>query len=236
MLKAIIIEDETISQKLLQTTLETYFKNIVTVVGTSKTFADAIEKIQTLNPDIVFYDLHLPDSDVIGIVESFPIRNFEIIITTADASKAPEAFAMKAIDYIVKPISKQTIESALLKAIAKKSSQNFGSKKIKLPTAHGTLFLEPSQVGFCEADVNYTNIYLTDGTKSVILKPMKEVEAVLVPYGFYRVQKSYIINLNKIKEYSKSGGGFVTVHGPNNTKIPVSKQEKENFENILAAL
>ena len=103
-------------------------------------------------------------------------------------------------------------------------------KKITLNTDGKLVFLSCDQILYAESDGNYTTIFLTDGHKIVLTKKLKEVNEILPQETFFRIHNSYIINLNKIKEFLKTDGYVVL---ESNHKIPVSRQKKSDFLDLL---
>lgn len=86
---------------------------------------------------------------------------------------------------------------------------------------------------YIEAEGNFSKLYCEQGYRLQISKPLKDLEEQLVPRGFSRIQKSFLINLRHIVEYSKSEGGYVVKHGYYDIKIPVSKQLREVLDAII---
>ena len=103
-------------------------------------------------------------------------------------------------------------------------------KKITINTDGKLLFLESDEILYAESDGNYSTIYLADKQKIVLTKKLKEVNELLPQDSFFRIHNSYIINLNKIKEFLKTDGYVVL---QSNHKIPVSRQKKSGFLDLL---
>ena len=104
------------------------------------------------------------------------------------------------------------------------------SKKITINTDGKLLFLNSEDILYAESDGNYSTIFLADGQKILLTKKLKEVNALLPESSFFRIHNSYIINLNKIKEFLKTDGYVVL---ESNHKIPVSRQKKSDFLDML---
>jgi DNA-binding LytR/AlgR family response regulator len=102
--------------------------------------------------------------------------------------------------------------------------------KIFLPTANGILFVRTLEVVYCEADSNYTNLYLRNGQKITVSKTLKDIESLLPQQCFYRVHSSFIINLSYIQKYNK---GQSTIVMENGKEVYLSKRKKEGFSKRL---
>ncbi|PKP14625.1 MAG: DNA-binding response regulator [Bacteroidetes bacterium HGW-Bacteroidetes-23] len=242
MIKAIIIDDEQHCTDRLLSLLESFIDNTTTVVCFD-TAEEAIKGIETIQPDIVFLDVQLQDKTGFDVLLSVSNRKFCLIFTTAYNQFAIEAFKFSAMDYLLKPITKEDFENAIQKAFegVKKNhlheqinillshlSNQHTIKKISIPSKEGYCFLNITEILRCEADVNYTHIYTLDKKKYTVSKPLKHFEELLLQYGFFRIHNSHLISLNNVKSYSKSG--YVTLS--DNTKLEVSVRRKEEFIKI----
>ena len=105
-------------------------------------------------------------------------------------------------------------------------NKKLNNKKITINTDGKLIFLEPEEIVFIESDGNYSSIHTTNNKKIVVTKKLKEVNTLLSEELFFRIHKSYIINLKKVKEFLKTDGYVVL---ENNQKIPVSRQKKAEF-------
>jgi len=112
----------------------------------------------------------------------------------------------------------------------KSGSQN--SHKIALPTLEGLLFVRVSDIIYCESNGPYTKFFLKQPDKIITSKHLKEYEDLLSEYSFFRIHKSYLINLQEIQKYIRGDGGQLIMS--NGAAINVSKQRKEGFLNIYS--
>ncbi len=187
----------------------------------------------------------MPSMDGFQFIQNLRNKDFPIVITTAYNQYAIKALKNEALDYLLKPIDsddlKDTIEK-IKKANLKNrtadrlekilTSFNAGllPKKITFNTDGKLIFLESEDILYAESDGNYSTIYLTDGQKIFLTKKLKEVNAILPSESFFRIHNSYVINLSKIKEFLKTDGYVVLT---SNHKIPVSRQKKSDFLDML---
>ncbi len=111
-IKTLLVEDEKISLMTLKTLLSTHFSEI-DVVGTAGSVAESIEKINQLNPNLVFLDISLPDGEGFDVLKGCPVKSFETIFTTAHEQYALKAFDFFAIHYLVKPVTYDRLQHAL---------------------------------------------------------------------------------------------------------------------------
>lgn len=249
MIRAIIIEDEDNSRIILNDMLLQHIKNIE-VVAVCKNNVEAKSAIENLQPDLVFSDVELEGETVFNMLQQLNEINFEIIFTTGYDKYAIQAIKFSALDYLLKPFSKEDIAEAInhyqQKQNKKQSSQQFDAlfhnlkhfqkdlKKITLPTSNGLTVYPVKDIIRCQAEVNYTNFFLTSKSKMLVTKTLKEYEELLNDYDFMRVHNSHLINLHHVKNYSRGEGGSVTMS--DGTTVDVSRRKKDEFLKRLETL
>ena len=240
MLKAVIIDDEPKAIQGLTWELSN-FSDDIEVIATFSEPEKALYYIKSTDIDCLFLDVEMPTMDGFQFLEKLDTKDFAIIITTAYNEYAIKALKKEAIDYLLKPIDTDDLRDAISK-IKKYNSRvtsadkfekillNFNDKlshkKITINTDGKLVFLEPSDILYAESDGNYATLFLQNNKKIVLTKKLKEVGELLPDDSFFRIHNSFIINLNKIKEFLKTDGYVVL---ENNKKIPVSRQRKSDF-------
>lgn len=240
MIRAVIVDDEPKAIQSLSWEL-THFSDEIDVIKTFSNPEDAIDFLNYNTPDCLFLDIQMPTMDGFQFLEKLNNRDFAIVITTAYNEFAIKALKHEAIDYLLKPIDSDDLNDTV-KKIRKYNSRfnnsskiqealsNFNAKydqkKITINTDGKLIFLNIDDIIFVESDGNYSTIVTKDGQKILITKKLKEVNDILPEHYFFRIHNSYIINLNKIKEFIKNEG-YVTMES--NHKIPVARQRKSDF-------
>lgn len=247
MLKAIIIDDEEGARFTLSTLLEEYCPTI-SIVAHCSNVPEGVLAINKHNPDIVFLDIEMPEYNGFELVEFFKIVDFEIIFVTAYSQYAIRAFEVSAVDYLLKPVEIEQLQGAVEKASQKRSQVNIMQrldlmkstfngdeiKKIALPMSDGLMFVEVNEILLFEADRAYTHVYLKNGSKITVSKPMRTFEDILENRTFiYRPHRSHLININYIKKYVR-GDGMIFMD--NGVALPVSRERKSEFEALLKEL
>jgi len=247
MLNCIIVDDELKSRESLKILIEDFCEG-VTVKALSQNVSEAIEAIELHKPDVVFLDIQLQRETGFDLLTQLKNIDFEVIFTTAFSEYAIKAFKYSAIDYLLKPIDIGELKLALAK-VEKRKGQAIGERlqqllqnlragtsdnyKLALPTADGLVFVKVSEILYCEASSNYTEIVLTDSRKYIVSRTLKEYEDMLAEQNFYRIHHSYLINLNEIKKYVRGEGGYVIMN--NDKSLDVSKRKKEGFLSRIGA-
>ena len=236
MLKAVIVEDESSSREILRNYLAKYCKN-VNVLGEAASVKEGIELLSHTNPDLVFLDVEMPFGNAFDLLDQLPERSFETVFVTAYNTYALEALNNHAAYYLMKPINIDELiksvsyvaeikekENALEDRILK-SKLNKAEGKITLPQQDGFLVLNISDILYCKADDNYTEIYL-ENKKLLVSKTLKYFEEALADYPFARIHKSYLVNVNEVIKYRKGKGGSVIVSNGKELLVSASKKKQ----------
>ncbi|MEX0996800.1 MAG: LytTR family DNA-binding domain-containing protein [Flavobacteriaceae bacterium] len=241
-LKAIIIDDEPKSI----TSLKWELQNFCEELNILEAFSDpekALSYLKNNAVDCIFLDIEMPKMDGFQFLEHFPERQFSVIFTTAYDQYAINAIKERALDYLLKPIDsddlkqtidkikaqqksfdiKKSLEETLL-SLSKNNHQS--SKKIAISIDGKLIFFKPEEIIYCESDGNYCHIFLENNEKLFVTKKLKEMEEMLPAENFYRVHNSFVVNLNKVREFVKTDGYLVL---DNKQKIPVSRNKKSDF-------
>ena len=238
-LKSFIIEDELKSVNVLQSLLREFCPE-VTNCGHAMTIKDAVPLIEELRPDLVFLDIELPNENGFKLLDYFSEPFFDIVFTTAYDQYAIKAFRLAAVDYLLKPIGIDQLQDAVSKVIKKQSQRhdiatysvlkenviNRKPAKIALPIKNGFSFVKLDDVIYCQASRSYTFFHLVKGQKIIISKPLKWFEKTLDDdVNFFRVNRSFLINLDYIQSYSRSHGGEVTLETGVNLAVSENKRD-----------
>lgn len=175
-------------------------------------------------PDILFLDTSLANDKVSDY------KNFLQTIFIANTENSAIQVIKKGItDYILKPVKKLDFVIAVNRAIENLKKQKYVSpqNKISLPTLQGFKRVAVSEIIRCEADSNYTFIYLSDKTKVIVSKTLHDFEKYLLGYNFFRIHHKHLINLEHLKEYIKGKGGQVIM--TDDSVLNVSIRRKNEF-------
>ena len=244
MLEAVIVDDEIKALESLSWEL-TNLSDEVKIVASFTDAHKALTYLEQYTPDCLFLDIEMPIMDGFQFIKSLKNKKFPVVITTAYNQYALKALKNEAIDYLLKPIDTDDLNDTIIK-IKKFNSKNFTAekfekillnfnsnsldKKITVNTDGKLLFLEANEILYAESDGNYSTIFLIDGQKIVLTKKLKEVNNLLPTDSFFRIHNSYIVNLGQIKEFLKTDGYVIL---KSNHKIPVSRQKKSDFLDLL---
>lgn len=244
-IRAILIDDEVNSLQNLQQKLEGFCPDI-NVVATSQKPEEGILLIRQHQPDVVFLDIEMPRMSGFRMLEELGEYDFDIIFTTAYNHYSIDAIRISAFDYLIKPIGIEDLQQAVERLgksrnkqtkekidILKKSLSDNRSQedKIAISTSEGIEFIPIKNILHIESKSNYSKIFLPENKSIMVTKILKDFEEMLLPYNFYRIHNSHLINLNYIKKYVRSEGGQVMLH--DGTLIDISRRKKEEFLKLI---
>lgn len=230
-MKAIIIDDEPLARSLVKEYLQAY-KNIELVEECNDGF-EGVKAIQQHNPDIIFLDIQMPKIngfEMLELIDNPP----HVIFTTAFEEYAVKAFETYALDYLLKPFSKERFDKCIQKLLHQKSpiqtealletaAQSPGQNNRIVVKDGGKIKIIPvGQVQYLEAADDYVKIWISEGS-FLKKKTMQYFEQLLQPHHFVRIHRSFIINtqlITRIDPYEKESHLALLTSG---AKLPVSK-------------
>lgn len=238
---ALIIDDELRGIGSLKKLLELSCPQ-VEVVGACQSEEEARYSINLLKPELIFLDIAMPDKSGIDLLNEIENPQFEVIFVTAHNNYMEQAFRFSAIDYLLKPVDRTLLAGAVQRAQKRIESKTTNlpvktllnniehlseSKKIKLciPSLKGFQVVNISDILYCEAETNYTNFYFDKEPSICASKPIYEYEQMLEDSNFIRVHKSFLVNMEHVKEYIRGEGGTIVLN--NGREIEVSRRKKE---------
>jgi two-component system LytT family response regulator len=239
-LRAILVDDEEGARDVLQNLLLRFCPN-VELIAKCENVLQAVETIKQEQPDLVFLDIEMPNFAGYEIVNFFDEVTFDIVFVTAYDQYAIRAFEIAAIDYLLKPIDIDRLKSAVARAVLQqnKKEQNdrldilkesLKSKELNniVVTDKGNQHIIPfDKLIAIEAQESYCILH-TSEKKFIASKNLKHFENLLssIP-RFFRVHKSWIVNKDHLKTYSKSE---LTILLSNGLTTKLSKYKKAEFE------
>lgn len=183
------------------------------------------------NPELhlLFLDIQMPGITGIDVLQRLPTGHAtRAILTTGDREFAVEAFELQAFDYLVKPILPERFKASVERArkalqLEGKTADNQKAKEFFFKTSNKFVRVRTDEILYVEALSDYVVLVMEQGPKHIVHSTMKAMEEKLLPFGFMRIHRSYIANLEKVQavaEHQATLGG---------KRIPVSKSYQEEF-------
>ena len=244
-IKAILVDDEEGARDVLENLLLRFCLDVELIAKCSNVL-QAVDVIHKEQPDLVFLDIEMPNYSGFEIVTFFKDINFEIIFVTAYDQYAIRAFEVAAIDYLLKPVDIERLKNSVSRVVQQKNieqqsqrlsllSNTLESKQLKniviSDKGQQHIILIDSIIAI-EAQESYCTIHTSEKTY-IASKNLKHFETVLenIPV-FFRTHKSWLVNKDYIKHYSKSD---LSIQLSNGLTTKLSKYKKAEFEDAIAS-
>ncbi len=243
-MRIVIIEDELAILNTIKGIVTNYIPNIE-IVGTATNTADAYTCLKDTKPEIALCDVNIGEHTIFQVLERLDTIDFKIIFITAFEEYAVKAIKLSAIDYIIKPVDPLELIASLKKAsntIDRKIESQKANvlvenitanilNKVVLKTSERIVIVTLPEIIQVEADGSYSTFYLNSNRKIVVSKLLKEYDELLADCEFYRTHQSHLVNLNQVRSFEKTNGGYLLMK--NGSQIPVSKRKREALLQIL---
>lgn len=241
MYKAIIIDDERLARNELKKLLMDFPQ--VEVLDEAANAEDGIEKIDSLNPDLVFLDIQMPGKtgfDMLQELDKAP----HVIFTTAYDEYALKAFEVNALDYLMKPIEPRRLADALQKlqqaeekeAVSQQSLQRgilTENDQVFVKDGERCWFVKLSEVRLFESVGNYAKVFFA-GNKPLILKSLNALEERLDEKTFFRANRKHIVNMRMIEKIEPYFNGGLLLEIQGGEKVEVSRRQAVKFKEMMS--
>lgn len=226
-IRAILIDDDPENSEVLELMLDRVCLQVEIVAKCNSANA-AIEAIQQHQPDLIFLDIEMPVKDGFEVLKVFESALFKVIVVTGHEQYALRAIKYAAIDYVLKPVDMNELVTAIKKVeedlLRKDSRLETFSKflaqdqktieKIIIPSTKGFRTIALIDIESIKAESgNYCLFKLTDGSLSLVTKPLSYFEELLPSTDFFRIHRSHIINLSKVVAFDRSVGKIKLENG-----------------------
>lgn len=227
-IRYLIIEDDPLAAKHIEKLCST--QPDLELAGTAANATEAEQLLRNVNADLVFLDIELAGSSSLQVIRSLPTVP-QIIIITAHEQFAFEAFELNAIDYLKKPVTKARFEQALqrFRAINTTADNSVTSQSLFIKVSNSLVSVQFEKILFFESIKDYVKV-VTEDKAHIIYSTMKSLEEKLPDNIFIRVNRSFIVNMNKVKMIANNHVHVGT------ESIPISKSCKDEFFNKVRLL
>lgn len=245
MIHAVVADDEALARaKLRQFLME---ERGVDVVGEAANAEETFELVRATKPQVVFLDIHMPGMDGLDIATELTLGKDapppHIIFTTAHDQYALRAFEVHAVDYLLKPFSRERLASAIERARKQINAQqisgtpggsNHGryASRIVFKSRGRIVFLPLSDIRWISAEENYVRIRTATETH-LLRETMARLQEKLDPEVFLRVHRSSIVNLQFVKEVRTEPDGEYSVVLLNGEKLSMSRSYRARITDLL---
>lgn len=243
MIKAIIIDDERLARNELKKLLMEFPE--IEVIAEAANATEGIEKIENLNPELIFLDIQMPGKtgfDMLAEMDRAP----NVIFTTAYDDYALKAFEVNALDYLLKPIEPKRLADAIQKVHTQEEKEPHAaagasvnrstlsdSDQVFVKDGERCWFVKLSDIRFFESVGNYAKVYFGPN-KPLILKSLNSLEERLDERTFFRANRKHIVNLRLIDKIEPYFNGGLLLEMKGGEKIEVSRRQTVRFKETMS--
>lgn len=235
MLKAIIVDDEAPARSELRFLLGRVGQ--VDVVAEAASVREAIEKLKEYPCDVMFLDISMPEATGLQLAEALQHLKFPpaVVFVTAYSEYALDAFQVNAVDYLVKPVETKLLVQAIARVRERIAlhMQAQKSERISVEKGGKKILIEINKIRFVMASNDYAYLQ-TDAERYFSTVSLAQLEKRLDGHGFFRVHRSYLVNLSMVEGVELASGGtlLLTLNGVEE-KIPVSRRQAPALKKVL---
>jgi two-component system, LytTR family, response regulator len=243
MIKTVIIDDERLARNELKKLLLDFPE--IEVVAEAANATEGIEKIDSLNPDLIFLDIQMPGKtgfDMLAELDKTPF----VIFTTAYDEYALKAFEVNALDYLLKPVEPKRLADAIQKLHVEEDKEPINESDIStnksILNEHDQVFVKDgercwfvklSDIRLFESVGNYAKVYFGPN-KPLILKSLNALEERLDEKVFFRANRKHIVNLRLIEKIEPYFNGGLLLELKGGEKIEVSRRQTVKFKEMMS--
>lgn len=242
--KALIVDDEELARQLLREMLASHLE--IEIVAECANGMEAVKSAAELSPDLLFLDVQMPKLTGFDVLELVDASKLAVIFVTAYDQYAMKAFEVHALDYLLKPFSRDRFESALERAKSQRPEKRAEPASLAASARPAGQFLERivvkdglkvtlipvKKLDYAEALDDYVSL-ASEGKKQLKQQTISGLEAALDPALFVRIHRSYLVNIERvvrIEPYAKDSKVAVLSNG---VKLPVSRAGFARLKKLL---
>ena len=230
--KILICEDE----KLIANRLRRFVNDAIDFpaeIHLVSTLNQAFEFLSMNKTDLLFLDLNLHGRDGFDILKKLASESFHTIIVSAYTKKAIEAFEYGVLDFIGKPFTPERLQKALDRFCKDDTTKGIGLKYVAIKSRKGVEFVSIKDIDYIKASGIYSELILKDATIKVYDKPLNQL-LKLLPKGFERIHKSFVIPIGQIKSIVQRKANTYTLELRSGSLVPISRAMRKKLVKKLA--
>jgi len=249
MIRVVVADDQPMARERLVSLLSA--EPGVEVAGVASSGLEAVDCIRHQAPDLVFLDLQMPGMDGFGVIEAIGVERMPAtVFVTAFDEYAVRAFEVQALDYLLKPFGRQRFQSALARArrhlererqgemagrlaeLLQMRRPGEGRERILVKSGGRVSFIEIDSIDWVEAEGNYVRLHAGDQVH-LMRETMNGLVERIGAQQFFRIHRSRIVNVKKVKELLIAGGGDYQVVLVDGTKLGLSRLYRDALQEQL---
>ena len=249
-MRVLIADDEPLARERLRSLLAS--EDWLEVIGECQNGSEALDSITRLKPDLVFLDVQMPGANGFQVIEAVgPERMPLVVFVTAYDKYALRAFDVHALDYLLKPFDRDRFEQTLTRARQQLERRSTGDlerrllelvqdlrgqphrlERFVIKAGGRVFFVRSDEIDWIEAAGNYVKLHV--GTDAHLFREtMNALEAQLDPDLFFRIHRSHIVNIERVKELQPWFNGEYVVFLRSGTRLTLSRGYREKLQDRI---
>lgn len=249
-IRTLVVDDEPLARERLRKLLAA--EPDIEILAECGDGAAAVSAIEEHRPDVVFLDIQMPELDGFGVLDAVAVAELPVVVfVTAYSQHAIRAFDIHALDYLLKPFTRdrfrqtldrvrQQLERRQTGALSEKLSallaemrpETKTADRLAVKSAGKVVLIRPRDIDWIEAADNYVNLHV--GKESHLLREtMNAIEGRLDPGQFMRISRSAIVNLERVKELQPMFHGDYAVILRDGTRLSLSRNHRDKLQKLL---
>ncbi len=249
-IRTLIVDDEPLARERIRALLTE--QPDLDVIGEARDGEEAVQAILAHEPDLVFLDIQMPKMDGFEVIRTVGADNMPLVVfVTAYDQHALKAFDVRALDYLLKPFDRERFAESIgrvRQAIERSGTDEIGrrllelvrelkpgggrSERLVIKSAGRLFFLRTDEIDWVEAAGNYVKLHV-GADEHLLRETMNGIEVKLDPDKFFRIHRSRIVNMERIKELQPWFNGEYVVILRNGTKLTLSRGYREKLQERL---
>ncbi len=231
-MRILIVEDELPTAEDIQLLVKQIPGNDITSTHIETTLDNALTYLNEKQIDVLLLDLNLNEKDGFQILKQAVSKSFHTIVISANINRAIEAFEYGVLDFIPKPYSEERLTSAFQRLKSNHALDGHSMKYLSVKKGFEIRVIPIEEIRYFKSANIYVELHLKDGHIEVYDKPLKQL-VPLLPSNYYRIHKSYIVNIDSIETILTPGGGKYRVVLNSGDCLPVSRKIIKKLKTIL---
>lgn len=238
--KALIIDDERLARNELNTLLKDFAE--IEVIGEASNAKEGLEKIDSLQPDLIFLDIQMPGKTGFEMLQELDAAPHVIFVTAYD-EYALKAFEVNALDYLLKPVEPKRLAETLQKLLvaeekeAAVANSHRGilteSDQVFVKDGERCWFVKLEDVRLFESVGNYAKVFFANN-KPLILKSLNALEERLDDKVFFRANRKQIVNLRMVEKVEPYFNGGLLLELKAGEKVELSRRQAVKFKEMMS--
>jgi two-component system LytT family response regulator len=241
-MRVIIVDDEPLARAVLREYLGAYPD--IEIAGECANGFEAVKAITELEPDLAFLDIQMPKLDGFEVAELAGARTRYLFVTAYDQF-ALRAFEIHAVDYLLKPFSRERLDQALAHArglvkaplqveplLAQAAQRSLPLERVLIRDGARVHVVPVANIAYAEAQDDYVLIH-ADGRSYLKNQPLSELESQLDPAAFVRVHRSYLVNLAAVRRIEQASKDTHCAVLDGDVRIPISRSGYQKVRDLV---